>query len=203
MVGGASTKSENMYKTKENRPTTLGQKIRELIQPITWKYKRFDRRILKPWLIMLSFWKVPNAFDDLKIATELAVAHIHEQDECLENSSNNVEVLLKEIIRIKMKYVGLSERDATREAHARFYGYDFIAEGGYSERIATEGYQQFLYNVNSDFLTEQENEDAFDIALDNHVTSDPIGDASLFEHAKHYLLQLKERGFYEKEIFRK
>ena len=192
-----------MTKNTLNRPLTLGQKIRELIQPITWKYKSFDRRILKPWSIMLSFWKVPNAFDDLKLATELAVAHIHEQDECLENSSNKIEVLLEEIIRIKMKYKGISERDATREAHARFYGYDFIAEGGYSERIETEGYRKFLYNVDGKFLTEQENEDAFDIALDNHLTSDPIGDASLFEHAKHYLVDLKERGSYEKEIFRK
>ena len=152
---------------------------------------------------MLSFWKVPNAFDDLKLATELAVAHIHEQDECLENSSDKIEFLLKEIIKIKMKFVGLSERDATREAHARFYGFDYIVEGGYSERIETEGYRQFINKVPSKFLTEQENEDALDIAIDNHVTSDPIGDASLFQHAKYYLSDLKERGFYEKEIFRK
>ena len=192
-----------MQKSKENT-LTLGQKIRELIQSITWRYKRFDRHILKPWSIMLNFWKVPNAFDDLKLATELCIEHIHDQDEYLRNSSDKIEFLLEEIIKHLMKWKGLSERDATREAHATFYDFDYIVkEGGYSERLETEGYREFITNVPGKFLTEQESEDLLDMQIDNHVTRDPIGDSDMWGHATHYLYDLKERGFYEKELYRK
>ena len=145
-------------------------------------YCRSKRRvaIIKSWSIFFKFWKIPTHIANFNNAVDFAKHEIKELREVIEDKDYLIEKLIEQLIIEYTNHLGMSEEEAYREAHQRAYEFD-----------------SWIDHIPSKYLTEDEAEGKFDRDLDNHVTYDPIANASYTQMMDYELCQLKKGGIYE------
>ena len=144
------------------------------------RYKLYSAYKRKYYSLFLKLWKLPKYIMSYQSAVMFAEYEIKDSHKRIEKQEYIIERLIEQLIIEFTDQLGMSEKEAYREAYQLAYEYD-----------------TWINHIPSKYLTEEEAEDKFERDLDNHVTYDPIADASCTQMMDYELSQLKKGGVYE------